>query len=76
MTKPALTPTAWAVLDQLARGPVEDGDLISKSGRTNLIENGLARRVCNLGTRLASNQLTAAGKELAARLGPSSRSVS
>jgi hypothetical protein len=76
MTKPSLTPSAWAVLDQLARGPVEDGDLISKEGRTVLIRNGLARRVCNKGTRLASNQLTAHGKDLAARLAPSSRTLS
>ncbi len=31
---------AWAVLKQLKRGAVWDGDLISKQGRTTLIERG------------------------------------
>lgn len=35
---------AWAVLKQLKRGGVWDGDLIDKAGRTELIKRGLARR--------------------------------
>lgn len=35
---------AWAVLKQLKRGGVFDGDLISKEGRTELMTKGLARR--------------------------------
>lgn len=66
MTKPTLTPSAWAVLDQLARGPVEDVDLVSKDGRTILVSLGYVRRVLNKGTRFASNQLTRDGQKLAA----------
>lgn len=36
--------SAWAVLKQLKRGPVFDGDLICKEGRTILIKKGLAKR--------------------------------
>lgn len=36
--------SAWAVLKQLKRGGVWDGDLIDKSGRTELLNKGLARR--------------------------------
>lgn len=36
---------AWAVLKQLKRnGATFDGDLVSKSGRTELMDKGLARR--------------------------------
>lgn len=35
---------AWAVLKQLKRGGVWDGDLIDKAGRTELVSKGLARR--------------------------------
>ncbi len=36
---------AWAVLKQLKRnGATFDGDLISKAGRTELLNKGLARR--------------------------------
>ena len=36
--------SAWAVLQQLKRGGVWDGDLVSKEGRTELLRMGLARR--------------------------------
>ncbi|MCC7251033.1 hypothetical protein [Hyphomicrobium sp.] len=35
---------AWAVLKQLKRGGVWDGDLIDKAGRTELMGKGLVRR--------------------------------
>jgi len=35
---------AWAVLKQLKQGPVWDGDLIDKAGRTELLRKGLVRR--------------------------------
>jgi len=35
---------AWAVLKQLKRGGVWDGDLIDKAGRTELMKKGLVRR--------------------------------
>lgn len=35
---------AWAVLKQLKQGGVWDGDLVSKAGRTELLQRGLARR--------------------------------
>ena len=35
---------AWAVLKQLKRGGVWDGDVVDKSGRSELIAKGLARR--------------------------------
>lgn len=35
---------AWAVLKQLKRGGVWDGDLIDKAGRTELMNKGLVRR--------------------------------
>ena len=57
--------SSWAVLDQLARGPVWDGDLVSKEGRTQLIKYGLAQRVRRDVHGLAINELTEDGKYLA-----------
>jgi hypothetical protein len=34
----------WAVLEQLVMGAVWDGDLVSKTGRSELVNLGLARR--------------------------------
>lgn len=63
----AMSDFAWAALDQLARGPVHDGDLVSKTGRTELMEQGFARRHRPPASMLALNELTPSGKELAAR---------
>lgn len=60
---------AWAVLKQLKRGGVWDGDLIDKAGRTELINKGLARRDRKFkdgpyaGCQI--NELTADGAKLA-----------
>ncbi len=60
---------AWAVLKQLKRGAVWDGDLISKQGRTTLIERGLARRDRKFEggpyDGMQKNELTDAGLSLA-----------
>lgn len=40
-----VTPEARSVLRQLWRGPKEDGDVVSKRGRDDLIAAGLAQRV-------------------------------
>ena len=43
----ALTPTHREVLEQLVmHGPVYDGDIVSKSKRDDLMDLGLAQRVC------------------------------
>jgi hypothetical protein len=58
---------AWAVLDQLARGPVWDGDLISKEGRNELVDCAYAKRDRRDERGLAVNELTESGKRLAAQ---------
>ena len=50
--------SAWATLEQLSRGSVWDGDLVSKEGRTQLIRLGIAQRVRCDGCGLAINELT------------------
>lgn len=60
-----LSNSAWAVLGQLARGNVWDGALISKSGRTELIQKGYARRERKDAQGLMINELTAAGRDIA-----------
>lgn len=60
-----LSNQAWAVLGQLARGSVWDGDLICKSGRTELIQKGYAKRDRCDKQGLAINELTAAGLDIA-----------
>ncbi len=58
---------AWIALGQLAKQAWQDGDLVTKSGRTELIELGLAERVPVYGIpHLMENRLTKAGRELAA----------
>lgn len=60
MTPPTMSDFAWVALDQLRRKTaVWDGDLVSKSGRTELIKLGLAERFYGL------NSLTDAGRQLA-----------
>jgi hypothetical protein len=54
---------AWAALDQLRRSDVWDGDLISKTGRSELIDNGLAERKGS-----GMNGLTHPGRVLAAKM--------
>ncbi len=67
-----LSNSAWATLSQLKAGGVFDGDLVSKHGRTELIEAGLAKRDRKfesgpyVGCQI--NELTEAGKDLAARM--------
>lgn len=61
-----LSNSAWEVLGQLARGNVWDGDLISKAGRTELIQKGYAKRDRQDERGLAINELTAAGLDIAA----------
>ena len=65
---PNLSNFAWAVLGQLARGSVWDGALVAKRGRDELVSVGLARRVRRNKRGLAINELTDAGRALAARL--------
>lgn len=60
-----ISSSGWAVLAQLGRGSVWDGDLISKSGRTELVQKGYAKRDRCDKQGLAVNELTAAGQELA-----------
>lgn len=57
-----------AALSQLAQGPVWDGALVSKSGRTELVKAGLARRDRTDKRGLSINELTPAGLALAARI--------
>lgn len=59
-----LAPDEKECLQQLFfNGPTWDGDLVSKAGRTGLVERGYAER-CN-----GWQQLTSAGFELAVRAG-------
>lgn len=59
-----LAPDEKECLQQLFfRGPTWDGDLVSKAGRTGLVQRGYAER-CN-----GWQQLTSAGFELAVRAG-------
>jgi hypothetical protein len=60
-----LSNSAWAVLDQLAKGNVWDGDLVSKSGRTELIQKGYAKRDRRDERGLMINELTASGRDIA-----------
>ena len=56
-----------AAFKQLYEGPVSDGDLVSKQGRSDLIENGLAERVVAK-SGLVENRLTKLGERIANRL--------
>lgn len=58
----ALTGAEIDVLAKLARGPAEDGDIPSKSGRDSLVERGLIERADGM------NTLTDKGTECAALL--------
>lgn len=61
-----LSVSARAVLDQLSRQrAVEDGDIISKEGREELIKSGLALRRTPIGRKLAVTTLTLQGQQLA-----------
>jgi hypothetical protein len=51
----------WAALDQLVQGPVRDGDLVSKTGRSELIGLGLAQRARTDERGFAINELTPQG---------------
>lgn len=65
-----LSASAWAVLDQLrGQRAVEDGDIVSKEGRQELIRHNLAVRTTN-GPRLSTTNLTREGEALAARYQP------
>jgi len=65
---PSMSHMAWVALGQLAKQPYQDGDLVTKRGRTELIELGLAERVPVYGVlHLMENRLTKAGLELASR---------
>jgi hypothetical protein len=68
-----MTHFAWAVLGQLARGSVWDGDLVCKSGRDELVRLGLARRERKDSQGLMINELTQPGMEIAAHLDAQSR---
>lgn len=68
MTTPHMSNFAWVALGQLAKQPWQDGDLVTKSGRDELVGLGLAERVPTYGVpHLMENRLTNAGRELAAR---------
>lgn len=54
---------AWVALDQLRQGDVWDGDLVNKSGRSELIRLGYVERKPH-----GMNGLTAAGRALAATM--------
>lgn len=69
MSTPVMSNMAWVALGQLAKQSYQDGDLVTKRGRTELIELGLAERVPTYGVpHLMENRLTKAGLELALRL--------
>ncbi len=73
---PQMSHFAWIALGQLAKQAYQDGDLVTKSGRTELIERGLAERVPAYGIpHLMENRLTKAGTELAARFHETERGV-
>jgi len=57
-----MTHFAWVVLHQLSFGRIWDGDLVCKSGRTELVNLGLAER------GYGYQWLTKSGQELAAKL--------
>lgn len=73
-TTPHLSNFAWAVLGQLARGGVWDGDLVCKSGRDELVKLQLAQRKRCDKRGLAINELTPAGLSMVARLSNASLS--
>lgn len=64
----SMSPSAWAVLAQLAHSLVWDGDLVSKEGRTELVKLGIAQRVRRDERGFAINELTEDGKWLAVNL--------
>lgn len=69
MSTPIMSNMAWVALGQLAKQPYQDGDLVTKSGRTELMNLGLAERVPVYGIpQLMENRLTKAGLELALHL--------
>lgn len=61
----SLSQSAIAVLKQLAIKSVWDGDIVSKEGRNELIELGLAKRDRRDDKGLAVNELTERGEYLA-----------
>lgn len=68
MSTPQMSNLAWIALGQLAKQAWQDGDLVTKAGRSELIDLGLAERVPVYGVpHLMENRLTAAGRCLAAR---------
>ena len=60
-----MSPSAIAVLKQLAVKSVWDGDLVSKEGRTELVRLGLAKRDRRDTQGLAINELTERGEYVA-----------
>lgn len=73
---PNMSHLAWIALGQLAKQAWQDGDLVTKSGRTELIDLGLAERVPVYGIpHLMENRLTAAGRELATRFHETEREI-
>lgn len=63
MTAPDLSHFAWIALHQMKGGDVWDGDLVSKTGRNELVVLSLARR-WNGGM----NGLTDSGRQLASKM--------
>lgn len=68
-----LSHLAWVAMGQLAKsspygGGWYDGDLVTKSGRDELVRAGLAERVRGYGTDLMVNRLTDQGALIAATL--------
>lgn len=63
---------AVATIEQLKRGGVWDGDLVSKTGRDECVRHGLAQRVRKFASGpyrgCEINELTADGKKLAASM--------
>ena len=73
MSTPNLSNLGWIALGQLARkSPYGvgwyDGDLVTKSGRDELVKAGLAERINAYGIKMMVNTLTKEGAALAARL--------
>lgn len=60
---PVLSDGAWVALDQLRKGDVWDGNLVTKPGRSELIRLGYAERKPH-----GMNGLTASGRALAATM--------
>lgn len=73
--KDKLTHFGWAVLGQLARGPVWDGILICKSGRDELVAHGLAQRIRKDERGLMINELTSEGYRLTSQLADSNQAA-